>query len=81
MIESISQQLGISPFLLIILIIWTILWKALALWKSARLNQLIWFVLLLLINTLGLLEILYLFLFSKHAIKPTPRLPSKKRKK
>jgi hypothetical protein len=31
-----------------------------ALWKSARNNQLVWFVVLFLVNTLAILEILYL---------------------
>jgi methionyl-tRNA synthetase len=43
---------------------WTLPWKAVALWKSARANQVEWFVALLVINTLGLLEILYIFFFS-----------------
>lgn len=45
--------------------IWTLVWKGFALWKSARLKQPVWFIALLIINTLGILEILYLFLFSK----------------
>ncbi len=52
-------------FLLIIL--WTLPWKGVALWKSARLSQKWWFVALLVINTIGILEILYIFVFSKHA--------------
>lgn len=45
--------------------LWTLIWKGLALWKSARNDQRYWFVALLLINTAGLLEILYLFVFAK----------------
>jgi hypothetical protein len=50
---------------LILAVIWTIPWKAVALWKSARRGQKIWFVLLLVLNTLAILEILYIFIFSK----------------
>ena len=64
-LELTATQLGVSLAILIILLIWTVIWKALALWKSARLNQPIWFVILIIINTLGILEILYLFVFSK----------------
>ena len=41
------------------------MWKALALWKSARKGRKVWFVALLLINTLGILEILYIYVFSE----------------
>ncbi|MEK6850101.1 MAG: DUF5652 family protein [Nanoarchaeota archaeon] len=64
-LPSLASLLGIAVFLLVVLIIWSLIWKGLALWKAARLNQPIWFVVLLLVNTLGLLEILYLFIFSR----------------
>lgn len=57
--------LGIPVWLLLIAVAWSLVWKGLALWKSARINQPVWFVVLLVINTLGILEILYLFLFSE----------------
>ncbi len=43
---------------------WIIFWKGLALWKAAGKKEVIWFWLLMIINTLGLLEICYLFVFS-----------------
>lgn len=49
--------------------LWTLPWKGMALWKSAQKSELWWFIALLLINTLGLLEILYLFIFSKKGKK------------
>ncbi|MFA5842521.1 MAG: DUF5652 family protein [Candidatus Gracilibacteria bacterium] len=45
---------------LILLILWCIIWKGFALWYSARNNQKAWFIVLLGVNTLGILEILYL---------------------
>jgi len=51
-------------YILIGLAIWSLPWKGFALWKSARRGESIWFVALLLINTAGILEILYLFFFS-----------------
>lgn len=48
-----------------LLAIWSLFWKGLALWKSARNDERYWFVALLVINTLGILEMLYLFLFAK----------------
>jgi hypothetical protein len=50
---------------LILAVIWTIPWKGVALWKAARRGQKVWFVLLLVLNTLAILEILYIFVFSK----------------
>jgi methionyl-tRNA synthetase len=52
-------------FLLFTLMVWSIIWKGLALWKSARLGHKPWFIAMIIVNTAGLLEILYLFVFSK----------------
>lgn len=52
-------------FLLIPLIVWTLAWKGWALWKAARNGSIPWFVAILVVNTLGILEILYIFIFSK----------------
>ncbi len=56
-----------SQWVLVIVIIglWTLPWKGIALWKSAKQSQKWWFIALLIINTVGLLEILYIFIFSK----------------
>ncbi|MDO8601929.1 MAG: DUF5652 family protein [bacterium] len=51
--------------LLSLLIIWSLAWKGMALWKAARAGSSPWFVALLVINTLGILEILYIYVFSK----------------
>ena len=51
--------------LITLVLIWTIFLKGLSLWKSARNSQKGWFVALLIINTLGLLEIIYLLFFQK----------------
>jgi len=45
--------------------IWSIIWTGISLWKSSRNNQMRWFVLLLILNTAGLLEIIYLVWFQK----------------
>jgi hypothetical protein len=51
--------------LIVLSIVWTLPWKGVALWKSARNKHLVWFIVLLLVNTLGILEIIYIFGFSK----------------
>ena len=45
--------------------VWSMFWKGLALWRSARLGSKKCFVALLVLNTVGILEILYLYVFSK----------------
>ena len=47
------------------LVVWSITWKALALWKAARNRQLVWFILLFIINTAGVLPIIYIYYFQK----------------
>ena len=48
-----------------ILVIWSLTWKGLALWKSAKNDQPAWFIAVLLINAFGILEIVYLSFFQK----------------
>lgn len=49
----------------VLLALWSLPWKGYALWKAARLNDCWWFAALLVINTLAVLDILYIFVFSK----------------
>lgn len=56
---------GFSGVALLLLVIWSLIWKGLALWKSAQRKEKTWFVVLLVLNTVGILEILYLYVFSK----------------
>jgi hypothetical protein len=55
---------GIGLWLLFI-ILWSLFWKGLALWHSAQRRQPWWFVILLIVNTIGILEIIYLFFVAK----------------
>ena len=50
---------------LVLLAVWSIIWKGIALWKAARNGSKPWFIVMLLVNTVGILEILYIFFFSK----------------
>jgi len=69
-----------NTILLILAILWTIPWKGVALWKSARNNQPVWFVVLLIVNTLAILEISYIFFFQKKE-EISLKKPDKKIKK
>ena len=54
----------------IALFAWVIVWKGLALWRAARQEQKWWFVGLLVVNTIGILEILYIYIFSRGVMMP-----------
>ena len=62
------MNFGAAGPLLLVLLIWSGIWKGLALWHSARRDEWIWFIIFLVANTVGILEIIYLFFFAK--IKP-----------
>ena len=49
----------------VLLLAWTFFWKGLALWHAAKRDEKKWFVALLILNTLGILEIIYLFFIVK----------------
>lgn len=53
----------------IIMSIWSLVWKGLALWRASQLKQPGWFVILLIINSLGILEIIYLLVTNKQMPK------------
>lgn len=43
-----------------VLAFWELVWKGLALWRAAQLRQKGWFITILVLNTAGLLPIIYL---------------------
>jgi TRAP-type mannitol/chloroaromatic compound transport system permease small subunit len=51
--------------LIVILSFWEIVWKIIAMWKSARNNDLVWFIFIAVFNTLGILPIIYILLHKK----------------
>jgi len=60
-----EQFLTQNVWVIYLVVLWTLPWKGVALWKASRNNQKGWFIVLLILNTLAILEILYIFLFSK----------------
>ncbi|TKJ17941.1 hypothetical protein CEE44_02955 [Candidatus Woesearchaeota archaeon B3_Woes] len=48
--------------ILIIFSLWELFWKGFALWYSARDKQKVWFVCILIFNTIGILPIVYLLI-------------------
>jgi len=55
------------PWLLLIdiLILWDIIWKMIAMWKSARNNHPAWFICIAIFNTVGILPIIYILIYKK----------------
>lgn len=51
--------------LIIIFVIWSLVWKGLALYHSAKNRQIVWFIIFLITNTAGILPIIYLLVFRK----------------
>jgi hypothetical protein len=48
-----------------LIVVWSLVWKILAMLRTFDRRDKAWFVVLLLVNTLGILEIIYYFVFSK----------------
>ena len=51
--------------LVVVLGIWEAIWKGIALWRAGNDRNLLWFVLMFVLNTLGILEIVYIFGISR----------------
>lgn len=54
------QIMSIFVPLILVVVLWTVALKGYSLWYAARAGQKWWFIALLVINTMGLLEIVYL---------------------
>jgi len=48
-----------------VIAIWEAVWKLIAMWKAAHKESVVWFVVLAIFNTLGILPILYIYVFSE----------------
>ena len=51
--------------ILILLVIWDLIWRGAAMWKAAKSDNMGWFIALLILNTCGILPIIYIFYFLK----------------
>jgi hypothetical protein len=45
---------------ILVAVVWSIIWKARALWVAGNRKEKIWFIILFFVNTLGILDIAYL---------------------
>jgi methionyl-tRNA synthetase len=67
-----AQHVWLAPVIAIVGF-WTLTWKGLALYRAGANRNVAWFIVLLVVNTLGILEILYLFVFSTKLQKTQPQ--------
>jgi methionyl-tRNA synthetase len=59
----------IHPAILATIAVWDGIWKGIGMWKSARNNQLKWFVAILIVNSVGILPMIYMKWFQKKVKK------------
>lgn len=59
--------LNLGPWIILIFL-WQLAWKGVALWRAAKLGQKNWFIAMLVVSSIGILEIIYLFAFAKEKL-------------
>lgn len=74
-----SNWAGFGPGFTVFMI-WSMVWKGLALWRAAKEDGKYWFIAFMVLHTGGLLEIAYLFFFAQEKLSLSTQ-PKKKSKK
>jgi len=74
-----SSVIGWARWSIFPLLLWSIIWKGTALWYAAKRNEKPWFIILLIVNTMGILEIIYLLFVAR--IVASKKIPSSIKKK
>jgi len=78
-----QMNIGSNMWQMVPLLLWSLTWKGIALWYAAKRDEKVWFGVLLILNTMGIVEILYLVfrvkLFSKKQVMAKKPHPEKKR--
>jgi len=67
--SNLPATAGIPVWLLILIMLWVLPWKGYALWTASRHSHKKWFIVLLVVNTLAILDIVYIFFISKRKKK------------
>ncbi|NLB80075.1 MAG: hypothetical protein GX800_00325 [Clostridiaceae bacterium] len=65
--NAIMQYVNDNLIIFYATMLWSMVWKGLALWRAAKLNKVGFFVALLIINTVGIFEIIFLIATRKKA--------------
>ena len=66
--------------LIFVVSVWDLVWKLLSMWKAALKKSPVWFVVLMVFNTAGILPILYYYIFSNWKDKKWKKKKTKKKK-
>ena len=67
-ISSLALSSAAVTPLFAMIALWSIVWKGFGLWKAAKNGNLFWFIVILVINSAGILEIIYLFVVNKEKL-------------
>lgn len=62
-LNHVFAALGGITLVLVTLVVWSLIWKGIGLWFAARNYQKGWYIAILVLNTAGILEIIYLLFF------------------
>ena len=73
-------SLFILPQVLFPLLVWSAFWKGIALWTAGTRKEKVWFIVLFLVNTIGILEIIYLLTRKDNSAGRRSRPKAKKKK-
>ncbi len=61
-VDVLSSGVGVLGTVLVVLLgLWSLVWKGMGLWKAARRDRLWWYIAMLVLNTAGILPIIYIF--------------------
>lgn len=63
--QNFQETLALLMPVIILLVIWEAIWKLIAMWKAGRNNHLAWFICIALINSIGILPIIYILMHRK----------------
>ena len=64
-LDQLGDYSAIVMVVFVVIVLWTMAWKGIALWRAGVNRQKIWYILLFFLSTAGVLEILYLAFFQK----------------
>lgn len=74
-----NMLFGENSWVIILFALWSLPWKGIALWRAVKKDDKRWFIVLLVINTLAILDVLYIFLFNKRkSLEKLPMIPEEK---
>ncbi|MEA2112957.1 MAG: DUF5652 family protein [Patescibacteria group bacterium] len=63
--SSVQTNTVVPTWVLLLIMLWVLPWKGYSLWLASRNSHKKWFIVLLVINTLAILDIIYIFFISK----------------